>query len=145
MPNSAPLAQRAVAEVEALHAFFVRWLDAVDPDPALTLERFTAVAAPEFRLIGLDGAVLERQAVIDWLAASRASRGTSARRFVIAARQVEASEIAPGLCLVTYVEHQDGPEGPNARRSTALFRDASGTPLGVAWLHVHETAIEAGA
>lgn len=142
MPNPAPLAQRAAAEVEQLHAFFVRWLDAVDPDPALTLERFTAVAAPGFRLIGPDGAVLERQAVIDWLAASRSSRGTAAKRFAIAARQVEAREIAAGLCLVTYVERHDGPDGPNARRCSALFRDALGTPLGVAWLHVHETAIE---
>lgn len=144
MPNHAPLAERAAAEVEELHAFFVRWLDAVDPDPKLTLDRFAAVAAPGFRLIPPTGAVLERQAVIDWLASSRASRGKPERPFVIATEKVEARQIGADTCLVTYVERQDGPDGPNARRSSALFRNAGGTPCGVAWLHVHETAIEAG-
>ena len=144
MPNHAPLALRAAAEVEQLHAFFVRWLDAVDPDPALTLERFTKVAARSFRLIPPGGAVLGRQAGIDWLTASRASRGSRERPFVIGTDEVEAFEIGPGVCLVTYVERQDGPAGANVRRSTALFRDAAGTPCGVEWLHVHETAIGAG-
>lgn len=144
MPNPAALPERAAAEVEQLHAFFVRWLDAVDPDPKLTLERFTTVAAHDFHLVAPSGAMLGRKQVVDWLVASRASRGRAEHRFTMATEHTEAREVAPGLCLVTYVERQDGPDGPDARRCSALFREAGGTPCGVAWLHVHETAIGAG-
>ena len=141
MPNPAPLAERAIAEVEALHAFFVRWLDAADPDPAMTPERFTGAAAAGFRLIAPSGGVLDRRTVVDWLAASRASRGTRERPFRIWTEDIRAEAIVPGVCLVTYVERQDVPDGPNARRSTAVMVEQEGAPNGVAWLHVHETHI----
>lgn len=138
------LAARAAAEIEDLHAFFVRWLNAVDPDPRLTLERFTAVADPGFRLVPPSGGVLGRREVIAWLAGARASRGVPGQPFSIWTEDIEVTTLAPGLCLATYVERQSGGPGVAARRSSALFRDAPGTPNGVAWLHVHETAIEAG-
>jgi hypothetical protein len=144
MPNEAPLTERAAAEVVELHHFFVRWLDAVHPDPALTLDRFISVAAPEFRLIQPTGAVSDRRSVIDWISRSRASRGTPEAPFVITAEEVEAREVAPGVCLVTYIERQDGPAGPTAWRSSALLCEAAGTPHGLAWLHVQETRIEEG-
>jgi hypothetical protein len=142
MPNEAPLAARAMAEVEELHRFFVRWLDASNPEPTLSLDRFIQVAAPGFRLIQPSGAVSDRQSVVDWLARSRASRGTPEAPFVISTDDIEAVEVAAGLCLVTYIERQDGPAGPNARRSSALLRETAGTPNGVVWLHVHETHVE---
>ena len=125
-----------------LHRFFVRWLDAVHPDPTLSLDRFSTVAAPGFRLIQPSGAISDRQGVIDWLARSRASRGTPEVPFRITADEVEAIEAAPGVCLVTYIERQDGPAGPTAWRSSALLCEAVDTPNGVAWVHVHETSMD---
>jgi hypothetical protein len=133
--DEAMLRERAIAEVIELHRFFVDWLGAGEGG----IERLAHALAAEFRMVPPSGAIVGRQQVIDMLAGGRGSRGSA---FRIAVDEIDTAEIAAGHCLATYIERQDGPDGPTARRSSALFRAAACSPNGVQWLHLQETWIE---
>lgn len=132
-----PLAGRALAEVRELHRFLAAWLGA---GAAGEIGRLEAALAPGFRMVSPQGALLGRDQVVAAVTAGRGSRGAT---FAIAIEEAEARGLGPGLCLVTYVERQEGPDGVTARRSSALLADTPGAPNGVRWLHLHETWIAA--
>lgn len=134
--QNADLCARAVEEVVALHRFFEAWMGQAG---AGDVARLSEALGPGFEMIVPSGALFARDAVIAMVAGARGRRGTAARPFVIRIDDARAFPLGPDHCLVRYVERQDGPEGPTARWSTAVFRLAAAAPLGVHWLHLHET------
>jgi hypothetical protein len=135
-PSLADLASREIVD---LHDFFGVWLRpsmATDVGPVPDLDRLERVLAPEFRLIGPDGTIRERGAVVAWISAARGSRPADFRIAVEAIAPVwQASEAV----LLEYVETQYGQGKTTRRQSTVLIGRAPAAPLGVAWLHLQET------
>lgn len=130
------LAADAIAEVHGLHRFFEAWLAGTAPRTGFA--RCADALAPGFVQIDPAGAVNPRDAL---LAGLEAAHGRAGAGFAIRIADCIACCIAGPVCLVDYVEHQQTSAGPTARRSSALFGRAPGTPSGVAWLHLHETWI----
>jgi hypothetical protein len=133
------LAEAATRECYALHDFFDAWLrlDAEGPD---TIDRLERALDAEFRLVGPDGQVRDRAAVIAWIAGARGSRGAAFRLAVSDCRVVWQGEAA---VLLEYVETQYGFGAASKRLSTALFRQEPSAPCGVVWRHLQETWLQA--
>ncbi|HVM83151.1 MAG TPA: DUF4440 domain-containing protein [Candidatus Binatia bacterium] len=133
-----PLADLAVRETMELHDFFGRWLRP-DADAPRDIARLDRALAPEFRLIGPDGGIRERAAVLAWIAGARGSRGGDFRIEVSHCRPAWQSAEA---ILLEYVETQYGSGKTTRRLSTALFGRAPSAPCGVVWRHLQETWLQ---
>jgi len=137
-----PLAELAIRETVELHDFFGRWLRP-DPDAPRDIARLAQALAPEFRLIGPDGRIRDRGAVVGWIAGARGSRGPGFRIDVLNCCPVWQSAEA---ILLEYVETQYGEEQgrplTTRRLSTALFGRAPSAPCGVVWRHLQETWLQ---
>lgn len=134
---------RCRAEIEALHRFFEGWLAGRLPASEDAFVRLTAALAPGFRLVGPDGRVAERGALLDRL---RAAHGAEPDGLRIWIERVRARPLGAELALVLYEEWQERPGAPaRGRQSSALFQEEADAPGGVAWLHVHETWLPEGA
>ena len=127
---------RAKAEIEALHVFFVGWFSGSLPLDAFEsgfMQRFDSA----FLLIPPEGRVL----ALEDLASGIQSGHGSNPDFRIAIRNVQVRRQFDGNVLCTYEEWQrnaKATEPPdNARVATVLFKE--GDPL--KWLHVHETTM----
>lgn len=131
-----PLAERAEAEVRARHAFFVEWFAgrASEADFAQSMRVF----APDMRLVGPEGEVDDRDAVIAML---RAARGARTEGFAIEITMHSAQDLGPNAVLVTYNEGQRLGGRRSLRRSTAVFSRDPAAPEGVVWRHLQETWI----
>lgn len=139
--RNADLGARAIDEVLDLHRFFEAWLGHAGTGDIARLE---AALAPGFQMIVPAGAVFAREAVIAMVAGGRGRKGSAAHPFTIRIDDATAIPLGPEHCLVRYIEHQDCPDGPTARWSTALFRAAAAGPHGVVWLHLQETWLAKG-
>ena len=128
----------AVAEVEQLHAFFVRWFRGEVPESEAEFERFASALAPEFEMVVPSGILLARAQV---LAGVRGAYGQwqDNEGATIEIRNPKAHAIGGGLIRVSYEEWQQRLGEWKARRSTALLRSIERGR--VEWLHVHETWI----
>jgi hypothetical protein len=133
------LSDLAIREVIELHGFFCAWLRPEDGS-ALDPGRFEWGFAPEFRLIGPDGRARDRQAIVDWLHALRGSRPAEFRMEVSDFRPVWTDGDA---VLLEYVETQYLQDKTTQRQSTALLRRAPAAPVGIAWVHLQETWLQA--
>lgn len=136
------LAEDCEAEVRALHAFFEDWFRGEAPRTNETLARLEGALGGEFQLVGPDGDVAGRSAVIDGVEAAHgaAADGDAPDRI-----DIEAVDVRYGrgdVCLVTYEEHQRTDGRWRGRRSSALFEAAEAAPGGVVWRHLHETWLE---
>jgi hypothetical protein len=134
------LADLAIRESVELHDFFSRWLRAKD-DAQLDIARLEGVLDPAFRLVAPDGGVRERQAVIDWIAGVRGSRGAD---FWIDVADFIAVWQSPEAVLLEYVETQYIDGKTTMRLSTALFCREPKAPCGVVWRHLQETWLHDG-
>ena len=136
------LAETCEAEVEALHAFFQGWFTGERPRTNEELARLENALGAEFELLGPDGDVADRSAVIDAVEAGHgaASEGEAPDRIDI--ENVDARFERDGVCLLVYEEHQRTAGSWRGRRSTALFEAAADAPGGVVWRHLHETWLE---
>ena len=136
--DDADLARAAIAEVEALHAFFVAWLGG-------TVERSEAEFAPARALadgltfIGPDGGVAEREGLVARLEAAHGVFADSEPPFSIRIANAQARPLGNGHCLVIYEEWQEIGGKTNGRLSGAVMRLDARAPNGVEWLHVQET------
>lgn len=118
-------------EIREFHEQLAVWL-AEGPEPAM--QRLASAVARELSFVGLDGQALG----CDELVAALAGAGGARPGLRIAVEDVVVGELAPGLWLATFVErHSPGRD----RRTSAVLRNESGAPLGVAWMHVHETPL----
>ena len=133
-----PTTDACRAEIERLHDCFVDWFTGVADE-----SRFDVVAdatAPDFELVGPDGARRDRSAV---LGSIRAAYGRDEPdEFDIEIRNVEVRHRVGDYATVRYEEWQETPEEHTGRVSTALLRAADDAPGGLVWLDLHETWIE---
>ena len=118
-------------EIREFHEQLAVWL-AEGPERAM--QRLASAVARELSFVGLDGEALGR----DELVAALAAAGASRPGLRIAVEDVAVRELASGLWLATFVERQSP---GRSRRTSAILRDEPGAPLGVAWVHVHETPL----
>jgi len=132
------LADRAAQEIFELHVFFGEWLR--PSAKAFDLGRLEQALDPDFRLIGPDGGIRDRAAVIGWIGAARGSRGPDFAIDVSGIRPVWQSAEA---ILLEYVEAQYGQGRTTRRLSTALLCLAPAAPCGVVWRHLQETWLQA--
>ena len=144
MQATPELSERVTREIEALHDFLAAWfrgeLEATD---AVFGAGLADRVAADFINIQPAGKLLTRSQLLEPI---KAAFGASPEfRIKIADVEVRYADMAAGLVLATYVEHQDGARNSgasNTRISTVLFRsDRPDGPL--TWLHIHETAVPA--
>ena len=128
----------AVAEVEALHAFFVRWFMWTVPETETEFERFSSALVADFEMVVPSGARLEREAVLSGVRQGygqwRGDEGSA-----IEVREAKARPLGGGLVQVSYEEWQRRGGEWKARRSVALLRRTR--ERGIQWVYVHETWI----
>jgi hypothetical protein len=129
----------ARAEIDGLHRFFEDWFLGRCPKQPAAFARCADALAPTFVLIGPDGEERRRAGVLKGL---RAAHGCHAGvAFAIRIRHARVRLFRPGVALATYEEWQRRAGRETARRSSALLASSRAAPLGVAWLHLHETWI----
>lgn len=139
------LADLAIREVVELHDFFCAWLrPAAANGSPLDSARFEAALAPEFRLVGPDGRVRERAAIVAWLHDLRGGRGAD---FTMQVSDFNSVWSEGDAILLEYVETQYLQGKTTQRHSTALLRRAPEAPVGIAptgivWVHLQETWLQ---
>lgn len=132
------MADLAIRECVELHEFFRAWLtphNGLKLDPA----RFERAFDPEFRLVGPDGGVRDRAAIVGWLHDLKEGRGADFR--------MEVSDFRPvwqqgDAILLEYVETQYLQGKTTQRQSTALLKRAPDAPIGIVWVHLQETWLQ---
>ena len=129
------LADQAIEEVHALHAFFVDWFRGAKGSPEDFSVREASLAA-DFRLINPDGTIDGRGSIIERL---RAARGSASPHFTIEVLQPRVVWQSADAALLEYVEQQYRDGRTTRRLSTALFTPSQAAPHGVAWRHLQET------
>ena len=134
----ASLFARASAEVVDLHRFFVDWFDRRRCDKA-DFSRFENVMGEGFSMVVPSGQLLDRDAV---LAHVRASRATFDGDFAISIEDIRPGWQAGDVIVLTYVESQQRASKASRRRSSAVFTVNSSAPNGVEWRHLHETWLQ---
>ena len=134
----ASLFARAGAEVVDLHRFFVDWFDKGRCDHAV-FNRFESVMGEGFSMVVPSGQLLDRDAV---LAHVRASRATFDGDFAISIEDIRPGWQAGDVIVLTYVESQQRASKASRRRSSAVFTVNSSAPNGVEWRHLHETWLQ---
>lgn len=136
------MAETCEAEVEALHAFFEAWFTGERPRTNEELARLEKALGAGFQLVGPDGVVAERSAVIDAVEAGHGAAQSGDAPDRIEVEAVELRFERDDVCLLTYEEHQRTAGQWRGRRSSALFDRADDAPGGVVWRHLHETWLE---
>lgn len=127
---------RCTDEVHALHGFFQRWFTGEVHDTDDNFRRFEHVIADDFYLVSPRGHTHDRAEILRIV---RGAHGGRAPEFRIQVKECRVRVRSPELWIVTYQEwHLDAKE-PTARHATAAFRPDDRAPLGVTWVHVHET------
>ena len=132
------LADLAIKEVVELHEFFLAWLrphNGAKLDPS----RFERAFDAEFRLVGPDGGVRDRAAIVGWLHDLKEGRGADFRMEVSDFRAAWGQGDA---ILLEYVETQYLQGKTTQRQSTALLRRAPDAPVGLVWVHLQETWLQ---
>ncbi|TIO10023.1 DUF4440 domain-containing protein [Mesorhizobium sp.] len=138
MSGEPSLLSRASAEIVDLHRFFVDWFDRARADRA-DFSRFERVMGDGFCMVAPSGEVLDRNAVLDHI---RASRATCDGDFAIAIEDIRAVRQAGDTIVVCYIEAQQRGGKHSRRRSSAVFTTSSSAPNGVEWRHLHETWLQ---
>jgi hypothetical protein len=137
------LVDLAIREVVELHEFFLAWLrphnlpgtNGSQLDPG----RFERAFDPEFRLVGPDGGVRDRAAIVGWLHDLKEGRGADFRMEVSDFRAVWQQDDA---ILLEYVETQYLQGKTTQRQSTALLKRTPEAPAGITWVHLQETWLQ---
>jgi hypothetical protein len=120
-------------EILELHRFFEEWMTGNGGD----FSRFSAVMAEDFEIVSPDGGRMNQPDLLAWM---RGLQGAlTDQEFEIRIENLQERAAAPGLFIVTYEEWQTRDGETRARLSTAVFREKTGTPNRVEWVHVHET------
>ncbi|TIT90482.1 MAG: DUF4440 domain-containing protein [Mesorhizobium sp.] len=134
----ASLLSRASAEVVDLHRFFVDWFDRRRCDRA-DFSRFESVMGEGFSMVVPSGQLLDREAVLEHV---KASRATFNGDFAISIEDIRPGWGTGDLVVLTYVEAQQRAGKQSRRRSSAVFTTNSSAPNGVEWRHLHETWLQ---
>ena len=135
------LVDLAIRECVELHAFFLAWLSPHN-GTKLDPQRFERAFDPAFRLVGPDGGVRDRAAIVGWLHDLKEGRGADFRMEVSDFNAVWQQGDA---ILLEYVETQYLQGKTTQRQSTALLKRAPDAPAGMVWVHLQETWLQAAA
>lgn len=133
------LAELCGDEVHALHRTIEGWLAGTLPESRQAFARFSDALAADFVIVHPSGTTATRAGVIARLWRAHGAEG---QRFRIGIRNLVCRLEAPPWCLLSYEEWHHG-DVPTGRISTALFRQAD-RPLGLEWVHLHETWLPTG-
>lgn len=127
-------------EVDQLHQFFEDWFNGNIQNGDDTFGRFAKVLGEDFRIISPNANVTPKSELAVGLKSAYGIWTSKEPGWHIYIKNFEGRTLGQGICLVTYEEWQ-GPsiEDTQKRRSSALFRSNEEKPLGVEWVHVHET------
>jgi hypothetical protein len=138
MNANTDIGARAEREVGEVEAFLQAWIGgSVDDSPA-TFARFGDVLAPGFHIIppiGYDP--LDRHGIIEYMLRQHGT-DPATTRWVENAR---TGYVGNGVAVVVYEEWQVRDGERKGSIISAFFREASNTPNGVQWTHIHETTI----
>jgi len=130
-------------EIETLHEFFVRWYRGELADEEF--ERVERALAPAFVMVGPDGSITERDAILASIRDGYDTYDPDACGIDI--RNVTPVEIREDRALVRYEEWQTMDGETTGRLSTALFGPGDGdaaTDSGVEWRYLQETWLDDG-
>jgi hypothetical protein len=128
-----PLAEAAKAEIEALHAHFVKLFTGRTRELARCADAFAA----DFSMVTPGGEQLDRPLILAFLEQASADPG-----FRIAIRDVRLIWQSETAALLRYVEEQYRDGKTTRRLSSALFTADTAAPLGVMWRYLHETWLQ---
>jgi hypothetical protein len=129
-------------EIEQLHQFFADWFNGDLAKTEDAFDRLTTVLAEKFALVGRDGSVTDRDALVEGLWEAWGTRGGGDDEIEITVDEIRLRHSEEGLHLATYIERQRVGADANARRSSVWFRSFADAPNGLEWLHVHETGMQ---
>jgi hypothetical protein len=138
MAAEGSVAERASREVVELHDFLADWFNGRLPGTESAFARFDTAIADDFVIIGPDGSMAERAAIVkavfdDW------GRWQNDETAGIEVRNARVHEQGRDLVVVSYEEWQTTATGTVVRLSTVVLRHAEKAPLGLEWVHLHET------
>jgi hypothetical protein len=128
--------ERCCREVNQLHHFFQEWFRGTLAQDEVEFSRFSGVLADAFAMVGPNGRLYLREAILDrvwyghgrWLGDGR-----------IWVQNCQLQWQRQEVRLVTYEEWQVQGGRTQARISSALLAPNEAAPNGLTWLHVHET------
>lgn len=130
-----PSLEACRAEIEQHFQFMTRWQSGeLDEDAFARQEK---VSAPEFKIVGPNGQVIDRDGVISQLYDSKGTMEAPET-------DIEDVELVKDLgeyALVRYKAVRDGDERSDTIE-TVLFRDDEDAPGGLVWVDLHETYVE---
>ena len=130
-------------EVRELHTFFEAWFNGTVPSTDDAFSRLPAVLAPDFKLVSPSGRCIDRDQVIELVRTNHpdfkatppdAEVEIRIDRFTV---HLETAD----FILVRYQEWQARGGPATGRQSSAVFRVNDSAPLGLQWIHLHETWI----
>lgn len=135
----ADIGELAVREAHRLHKVLEAWLcgDSLRTDAGFA--PFADALADPCRVISPLGTVTERAALLTEFESIHGVLAEHSADFTIRVENTEILRAWDDHALIGYEEWHDLAGDRSARLSTALFITAPAAPLGVAWVHIHET------
>lgn len=124
-----------------MHTFFVAWFKAEIENTDEAFQVAPASMADAFSLITPEGKMMERTLLLQALKDGYGSRN-GPEVYQIQCREVRILQTLDSTVLAAYEEWQTMGDTKTARLTSAWFRVVDSTknhPLGLQWLHVHET------
>lgn len=129
----------AEREAVRLHEFLQDWLTGALARTPEVYDGFHRVFAPEFLVISPRGTVTERAALVDEFEGLHGQLADRREAFRIEVRNFRARHRFGEVLCATYEEWHELAGNASARLTTVLMRPRAETPLGVEWVHIHET------
>ena len=132
------LSERAELETVELHDFLADWFTGRLPQTQEAFARFDDAIAQDFVIVSPNGSVAERSSIVgavydDW------GRWKGDDSAAIEVKNARFRHRGKGLSVVTYEEWQTTKNGTVVRLSSVVLRNNKKAPLGVEWVHLHET------
>lgn len=128
--------KHAEREVVELHRFFQSWFTGAVERSEEEYERVVNALADDFLFVTPDGGTADRDGILKQVESSWGARPPG---FSVWIQQVRVRWASAEVCLLTYEEWQSDVSETRGRLSSALFRKNPEAPLGVEWVHLHET------
>lgn len=132
--------KRSRGEVVELHKFFQEWFNGSLPLTEESFARVVEALSKDFIIITPQGRLVDRVTLLTGLYKGHNSR----KDLHIWIKNFRLHYQQGNILLAIYEEWQEAAGETTARLSTVVFRERTGGPNGLEWLHVHETWLETG-
>lgn len=126
-------------EAVELHDFFRDWLTGALPRTSEVFERFRGAMGDGLMVISPRGTVSVRDDILTEFEGLHGELASKAGQFEIAVENFRCIRSLGETLLCTYEEWHRLDGESSARLTTVLYGRNPDAPLGVEWLHVHET------